>query len=85
MSFICDNCGKVVASGTPMHKIVTQTRQVAYSNGGKGTEIVSEKGVCLKCRDIMPEPIMIAGIVQVNTPSPPKKYEDWKNKRRDNE
>jgi len=50
VSYRCESCGKVVPNGTPMHKVVTQTRTKKYNSSESGTEIVEEKGVCPQCR-----------------------------------
>lgn len=44
--FKCQACGDV--RHKPI-KVVTETRQVTYKTGHKGTEIVKEKMICQRC------------------------------------
>ena len=81
MSYRCGNCGKAIAKGRPQHKAVTQTRQAQYSNGGVGTETVSEVGVCPECRPTMPPATVVAGIAKVDTPRPALKKDEERRSR----
>jgi hypothetical protein len=78
MSYRCGNCGKVVAKGKPQFKMVTQSRQAQYSNGGVGTETVAESAVCPECRPTMPPATVVPGITKVDTPRPALKKDDRK-------
>lgn len=40
--FNCGICGKPSKPGQKAERLVTETRQVTYSNGSHGTEIVKE-------------------------------------------
>ena len=52
----CDNCYNISQSREPMHRRVTETRPVTYTNPGEdgprtsfGTEIVAEAQLCKAC------------------------------------
>ena len=81
MSYRCGNCGKAIAKGKPQFKVVTKTREAHYSNGGVGSETVSESGVCPECRPLMPAATVVPGIVQVDTPRPALKKGEERRKR----
>jgi len=81
MSYRCGSCGKAIAKGRPQYKMVTQTRQAQYSNGGVGTETVSENGVCPDCRTTMPQATVVPGITKVDTPRPVLKKDDERKPR----
>jgi hypothetical protein len=81
MSYRRGSCGKAIAKGKPQYKMVTQSRQAQYSNGGVGTETVSENAVCPDCKDTMPQATMVPGITKVETPRPAmKKGEERKGR-----
>jgi hypothetical protein len=61
--------------------MVTQSRQAQYSNGGVGTETVSEKAVCPECKPTMPPATVVPGITKVDTPRPVLKKDDERKKR----
>lgn len=81
MSYRCGCCGKAIAKGRPQYKIATQTRQAQYSNGGVGTETVSENAVCPECRPTMAPATMVPGIAKVDTPRPALKKDDQRRRR----
>ena len=49
MSYRCQNCGKQVPPSTQAIRVVTEVRRKEYSKGRLGTEIVTEKAVCVSC------------------------------------
>jgi hypothetical protein len=81
MSYRCGRCGKAIAKGKPQHKVMTQTRQAQYSNGGVGSETVSECGVCPDCLPTMPPATVVPGIAKVDTPRPALKKGDERKSR----
>jgi hypothetical protein len=81
MSYRCGSCGKAIARGKPQFKIMTQTRQAQYSNGGVGSETVEEVGVCPDCKPKMPQATVVAEIAKVETPRPALKKGEERKKR----
>ena len=58
MSFKCENCNKTSKPGEKATRIVVTTREVihparpdAEDPGGKGTQIVKEKMICIRCKE----------------------------------
>jgi len=47
--FRCERCGQVSRSKEKCHKVVVETREKRYENGGFGWEIVKEAVLCEKC------------------------------------
>lgn len=45
----CEKCNKQVQANVPERKVVTEKRDVKYSNGSEGWEIVKEIRVCPDC------------------------------------
>jgi DNA-directed RNA polymerase subunit RPC12/RpoP len=81
MSYRCGSCGKAISKGKPQYKMVTQTRQAQYSNGGVGIETVTENAVCPDCRATMPQATVVPGITKVDTPRPALKKDDQRKSR----
>lgn len=48
--FKCASCGKQTEPKAKQFKLITATREVIYQNGGHGSEIVTEVGVCIDCK-----------------------------------
>ena len=81
MSYRCDLCGKAIAKKKPQYKVVTRTQEAHYSNGGKGSQTVSESSVCLECKPTMPPATVVEGIAQVDTPRPALKKNEQRRRR----
>jgi|WetSurMetagenome_2_1015567.scaffolds.fasta_scaffold64615_2 hypothetical protein len=81
MSYRCERCGKAIAKKKPQFKVQTRTQEAHYSNGGKGSQTVSESAVCSECRPLMPAATVVEGIAQVDTPRPALKKNEQRRRR----
>jgi hypothetical protein len=80
MSYRCARCGKAVAKKKAQFKVVTRTQAAHYSNGGKGSQTVSEEAVCAECMPTMPPAAVVEGIAQVDTPRPALKKNEQRRR-----